>query len=335
MSHTMLTANRLITCITTAALTLMAGSSFAADKGKPEIWYQVEVVIFEQADNFDAEAPRRDEQLSYPNNYHELADPTFSLEAASIKLDTDGNPIESNTTEAATKKPTNEKEQPFQKLASSDRQLNPDAYALDRKGDYRVLYHQAWRQPGIEPRYAPWVLVRGGQRYDEHFELEGSIRLVRSRYLHIETNLWLTRFGDNFGQEPEVWPELPSYPVLALPSEDNNAAMPDGISLTSEQNDPLPLTSELTSAGAIAIEAPQQKRFIVTQVDTLKTSRRMKRKELHYLDHPRMGMLVTVTAYEVPEVGSLENETEIQTAEVEIAEPAAAEKAVTVKPLQD
>src|SRR5690554_4553942 len=98
-------------------------------------------------------------------------------------------------------------------LPSSERELNRYANALGRHSGHRVLFHEAWRQPFRDNREAPPVIITGGDAYGSHFELEGSIRVTLSRYLHLNTNLWLTRFDPNTGQTPGTWPQLPNRPT--------------------------------------------------------------------------------------------------------------------------
>ena len=199
--------------------------------------------------------------------------------------------------------PELQQELPFLQLDPSLHNLNADARALDRRGNYRVLYHQAWRQPDIGRKQAPWILVRGGERYGEHFELEGSVRLLKSRFLHFETNLWLTRFASDAGQAPDVgeqdkqpqeaWPPLPAYPVLPVfePVEEN-----------------------------MEITPPAD--YLVTKIYSVNTSRLVRKtNQLHYLDHPTLGVLVQVTKYELP-VAEEQDELQIPDIEEEIGDVA-------------
>ncbi|UTW45957.1 hypothetical protein KFE80_03390 [bacterium SCSIO 12696] len=310
------------------ALTLPA----TAAKDDAEKWYQVEVIIFQQTDHYGQEQPRKDVTLQYPSNHLELFDPNQVIEEADSQengLEGDSEVIEiieqappeatpSILLTAEPEQPQAEQEQPFQILESDQRQLNNYATALRRRSGYQVLYHQAWRQPGIGSAQAPWILVRAGDRYGEHFELEGSLRLVRSRYLHMETNLWLSRFVENLELDTQpnfegtegaenVWPLLPEYPIA--PPETTIEVLEDNT------DNPFESTTEQSLAigiGELSLEASEaplfqigEQEFIepykVNEVNLFKASRRMRRDELHYIDHPKMGVLVQVKHYEVPE----------------------------------
>lgn len=89
-----------------------------------------------------------------------------------------------------------EYEQPFVRLDAPDRDLNESASALDRRG-YGVLFHQAWRFQITAPDTAPWIIIKAGATGSDRFQLEGSIRFYRSRFLHFETNLWRLKFSDS------------------------------------------------------------------------------------------------------------------------------------------
>ena len=314
---------RLPSLVSHLPLLLLALPATAAEEA--EKWYQVEVIIFQQTDHYGQEVPRRDIALSYPGNHLELFDPNLRIEEESEQPKEDepaDAPVEITASVLFNQPDVQQpqQEQPFQVLEDSQRQLNNYATALRRRSGYQVLYHQAWRQPGIGSAQAPWILVRAGDRYGEHFELEGSLRLVRSRYLHLETNLWLSRFVENLELEPlsgfgepgfeelegaeAVWPLLPDYPIVEIEPEveptdelelSSSDLLPDGFeqpTLEQPANEPLFQIGELS---------PAEPEYKTEEINLFKTSRRMRRDELHYLDHPKMGVLVQVTHYEVPE----------------------------------
>ncbi|WIO73118.1 CsiV family protein [Porticoccaceae bacterium LTM1] len=268
----------------------------APNDSEPEIWYQVEVIIFARQDPYGTEQPRRDIHLSYPKKVVELVNPDVQEvadQAPSSGQET-GAPLLTDT--LTDSQPQGEK--PFIQLDRSERSLNPDATAIDRQPQFRVLYHQAWRQPGIDSSQAPWVLVRGGERYGQHFELEGSIRLWRSRYRHFEANLWLSKFDNNFGQQPEDWPPLPAYPVINIPEPESEYT---------DENFSLELPPESVELGVAdgsiqpGFETETQVPYLISEIQKMEMSRRMKPDEIHYLDHHRMGIVVNVTTYEVPQ----------------------------------
>ncbi len=216
-----------------ALLTLACHSAYA------EPWYQVEVIVFSQQDMFGDEKPRPNIQLSYPKGNWTVLKPSSSQDPAYAVLD------------------------------QNQRKLGPDSYTLRRAPGYRVLFHAAWRQPGLNMRKSPWILIRGGERQsDGHYELEGSLRLVKTRFLHLQADLWKTRFLKP-GQSSNVsWPALPVRPTASAQAE----------------------TEEVTDSLITASN--------IRDIVTLKGAEKLKLGEIAYLDHPNMGVLVRVDRYQ-------------------------------------
>jgi hypothetical protein len=91
---------------------------------------------------------------------------------------------------------------------------------LARDGGYEVLWHEAWLQPlNAEADAVPLLLDRSGDPDHEPWpRLQGSVRLYLSRYLHLETALWLNTEGSYLpdGWQAEAPPLAPAS--LALES---------------------------------------------------------------------------------------------------------------------
>ncbi|RMG29412.1 MAG: hypothetical protein D6721_06200 [Gammaproteobacteria bacterium] len=179
-------------------------------------------------------------------------------------------------------------------LPASAWRLQALAAALDRAPGYRVLLHRAWREslpPGMQgpwlrlripadaslPVTAPppesptegdaWTAVTGNGRATPR--LDGVVRLSRARYLHLDADLLYTEAVPFTAPETEEVPRLPSQVGPAA------AEAP---------------------AGAAVLPAPGNAERTVR----LHQHRRMRSGEIHYLDHPRLGLLVLATPYEPP-----------------------------------
>jgi len=79
--------------------------------------------------------------------------------------------------------------------------LPPSAYrlsgiwsALKRSRNYRPIRHLAWQQPGLSSRSAPLVAI--GDELDA--EIRGTIKVYRSRFLHLELDLVLQEADQRF-----------------------------------------------------------------------------------------------------------------------------------------
>jgi hypothetical protein len=132
----------------------------------------------------------------------------------------------------------------IEELAREQRSLQAVADSMQRSGAYDVLLHTAWRQPGLDRTLAqPYTVPHGLER--RGYRLEGTIRLVRERFLHLDIDLLLSK-----------------PPATFIPGQ--------------------------------AMDIPDP-------VYELKEARRVRRGELHYFDHPWLGVIAQVVAYEAPE----------------------------------
>lgn len=298
-------------------------------------WFQVEVAIFTQQhwQKQNIERWRRDIALAYPPNWVELRSPedfiaeqekiiaeneiltieNSGLEDSGLEDSKTVNPnsgpsdIASVNSAPASEQTGNEKatvfaeeeleetpsvdltREPYFFLPAEEHQLQAEVNQLKRNSGYNVIFHQAWRQPMVELDKAPALLIEGGGLFGNFRELSGSLTLSVSRYLHLKTNLWLSQFEPNYGQERLDWPELPTRPSLR--DQEGNALLFEAPKngLWSEFNNPEEEYENILAQP-----------YLVSQVVTLEQKRRMRSGEMHYIDHPLMGLLVKITRYELP-----------------------------------
>jgi len=100
----------------------------------------------------------------------------------------------------------------LQELSTSSYQLNNIAIGLKQARGYNVLLHTAWRQPARDGRNAiafPVNVAVGGKR------LNGTITLIRERYLHLEIDLVLAS-ADAFSNVSYLEPDSTAVPVYEL-----------------------------------------------------------------------------------------------------------------------
>jgi hypothetical protein len=161
----------------------------------------------------------------------------------------------------------------YKVLNSKDYQLTEHVEKLAESKSKRVIFHTAWRQPGLDkhtalPVYfkreipAPPVVETESsfgqlQTPATPTELEGILRVTLARYLHLEAEL---RLRDKL---PETTSDNP-FEVL-----DNETPVAD-----------------MEKQGIIHLKQHR---------------RRIRSKELHYIDHPVLGILLLITPYELPE----------------------------------
>jgi len=245
-------------------LFLISGSATAAQR-----WYHVELMVFSNnnastTEQWDATPP-----LAYPERFRFLLD--------SSQLNTAGT------------RPT-----PFVKLPRRGSAFYNKAAYMDRVGGYRILFHENWVQPVREEANAlPLVLDRSGDTGKWPL-LQGSVKLYLSRYLHLETNLWLNTRGDYL---PGTW-QMPAPPLGPA-------------SIVIEEPEPIgpqPQESMPQSGAAMDGTDPGSENLVAgfeqetakpvypyRHAILLKQHRRMRSKEVHYIDHPILGLVIKIS----------------------------------------
>ena len=172
----------------------------------------------------------------------------------------------------------------FLQLPASESEFQQTNRALERSAEHRLLFHGLWRQPMPDPGNETPIFVQGGERFGSHSELEGSLSLHfnsgRDRVV-IDANLWLSEFS-----------RLPGGGILT-DSALGDAAPGEGTWQLPEPPSPAP--------SFLAAE-PGEVSYSINRVYHMRQSRDMRSTEFHYLDHPAIGIVVTVFPYEVPEL---------------------------------
>ncbi len=282
------------------------------------LWYQIEVIIFEnrnfRGDPSDPEFWPRNILLAYPNNSIRLITPEElkEIEAKEKELQAQQFP--------ASQSDLNEvpEEKPFIDLGDEFYQLSRESRAVDSERDMRVLFHKVWRQPLASRETAQSIIVSGGNTYDEHYELEGSLTISVSRYLHLDADIWFSSFEANIGQEDNWWPSLPQPPNRNANLDMTDNFVDNKISEFGSTTPPWMQNQNgqtmrfgLNNSEKEDLSVGKQN-YVIKQIVKLEQTRRMRSGELHYLDHPKLGILVRIDNYKKP--GS-DNEAELENAQ--------------------
>lgn len=223
-----------------------------------------------------------------------------------------------------------EYEDPFEMLAIDQRDLNDSARVLARR-DYNVIFHQAWRFVADENSNDPWILVHAGQKVGNRAEVEGSFRFYKSRFLHFETNLWRLKLANENSEEQTSLAKLPDLPQMdsddttlawrLIPISTKNKEVEATESTDLDLNTDVltpenELFTELESASQTLdkshsgytlvsfdpreadMEGQEQLEIPVTEVWSIAQSKRIEEKSVYYLDHPELGIMLTIKSYE-------------------------------------
>ncbi|PUA30884.1 MAG: hypothetical protein B0W54_05670 [Cellvibrio sp. 79] len=258
-----------------AALLLVSHSLHAQQaSSNHEGWYQVELIVFARKADSSQEHWPNNIKLRYPGDWVELKDPA----ASETKIDL--------TRDA------------FYRLPANERKLNAQAQKLERNGRFELLFHSAWRQIITNKKSSKAILISGGSTYGQHQVLEGSIRLSVATYLELQTNLWFSQFDLNVGQEvTQNWPEIPLRPNYSATSEntltlDSELDLEQALAKENQQG-----TDVNFGANASAKTEGASSEYITRQIILVQEERDMRSGEVHYLDHPVLGVIVQVTPY--------------------------------------
>ena len=164
----------------------------AEEKEEEVRYYDVEVILFENLDNFARQSE------NWPSSV-ELELPETLIEI--------GKPYPGKIPKEYQPRLT------FKPLAKKELQLQEQASTIDKSESRRVLLHTGWRQPGMAREQALSVYLKrsvpgtpptevetevAGEpssmsrlAQPQAGELEGTIKVILSRYLHVETDIVL------------------------------------------------------------------------------------------------------------------------------------------------
>jgi hypothetical protein len=253
-----------------------------------ERWYQVEVIIFSQNN------PGYHESELWPLDYT-LPDLEKSRELII--------PERVNTS-----RPTALLPQPFSLVSKESLQLGDTAQRIQRASDVELMLHLGWLQPGLSEEQAVAVHIYEGMlnKPDETTttevpetgtslpKLDGSLRLILSRYLHLESDLiWREPLPPG---TPGFAAELPVFSEAMGTDHVQPPVTPNGEEQTLTVNGQI---IDAAQGGDTLIETVATIAKPGYRVFRLQQSRRMRSSEIHYLDHPLFGIIALVTPYDL------------------------------------
>lgn len=167
----------------------------------------------------------------------------------------------------------------YKVLNSSHYNLTSEVEKISESETQRVIFHTAWRQPGLDKKIALPIYFKHDVPLPPVIEdelsvattqdvpvitktmpsvLEGILRVTLARYLHFEAELSLQE------KLPEV--KITDNPFSVLDNEN--------------------VRDKIKDQGVIYLKQDR---------------RRIRSTELHYIDHPVLGILIRITPFEKPE----------------------------------
>ena len=256
-----------------------------------EPWFQIELSIFSNENIEDRNAESwlpSDYELNYPENMRKLSlltdlflsdhnlDDRSSVTGSASQEEIDAmirNDQLKNIRPRIKSTESNFKlfdfsRDDFTQLSPSDSDFQQTNRTLERSSEHRLLYHGLWRQAVRQSSNAVPIYIEGGLRYGDNHELQGSITIrfnENEDRVVVDTHIWLIEYSIVKDSSSE-W-KLPQ--------------VPESIRRESREN-----SSSLT--------------YFPNNVYVMEQSREMRSNEFHYLDHPALGLVISVRPYSVP-----------------------------------
>ncbi|HEY5718179.1 MAG TPA: CsiV family protein [Motiliproteus sp.] len=274
----------------------------STEEGQP--WYQIELFVFAQRDD-NLMAELWDERVHAPTQWDGVIpliatdfDPIASVAEASLTQD-EPSTFDSSSLNPLLPPPPAQPAHPsvvpelyvdgaYRRLSTEELSLPLTAERWARQG-YRPLFHAAWRQPTLERDQEHPIYLESDERLANGAPaLQGSITLSLSRYLHFDSDLYFST------PLPLGWTS--QRPLTAA----EQAAHVAEETLTEQALlgpwDSFELNPSSTASLSSELIQPEVQHLTLH----LAQSRRMRSGELHYIDHPMLGILLRVTPYERP-----------------------------------
>ncbi|MFT6123067.1 MAG: hypothetical protein ACJASG_001595 [Oleiphilaceae bacterium] len=149
---------------------------------------------------------------------------------------------------------------------------------ISKSNELSIMSTGSWQQAIRRGQKIPPLKITGGKSYHngKRFQLEGELQIRRERYMHAEINVFLADFTPLpysdlkdwfFESDTKKWPI--NWLLQPLVSQD-------------------PILNDVGES------------LIAKNIIRFKQSRRIKDAEFHYIDHPALGLIITIKEIEPP-----------------------------------
>ena len=276
---------------------IVFSSFFSSAKENNNETYNVEIIVFEQLEIIGNEKFESQKLNIEGINTITLQDRIeISLNESSIinSFDFKGNEFsvdmmpanESNTSNNKSSEITNIKSYSqideskwFEKKSILD-QLNNIYSRLDRRKEYKILHKESWIQPALSKENAPFI--------HEIFDNNGLlIKLYKSRYLHLDVFAYL---------EGNLCSNTNKKIINKIKFDALKDSIPDEIKDYDIKIDPKLLKKGEIVKPKINLEEAFTEPLIKSDEVKylLREERRIFKNEVHYFDHPKIGIIISV-----------------------------------------
>ena len=297
-------------------------------------WYDVELIFFRQLSSTGIDNETWDPQLLQPDTA-ECVDIGFGRQLDTSEEITDEEQTVEEILEDETEETAKQKTAiPFIALSSAQLQLKKEAAAIARSKGQRLLAHIGWRQPGYDQNNAIPVRINAGplllakplvqeELQEDNFQVEPTKIASNSLYANStvsetteEKKELQSQADESAKQSATITPLTDSQQVIDIEIREVEETPEQQAIATTKLNGCITIFRErylhiLTdliyyhedNEDIYADEEEESYSFgkqVYATAVPLKTRRRMRSREIHYLDSPGVGVVVLVTPYDFP-----------------------------------
>ena len=278
-------------------LSLIFFASFYSNAKNNNEAYSVEIVVFEQLEvigNEQLESQKLNiegintitlqdkleislNEKSIINSF-DFEENEFSVDIMTINESNTNNKESSTLTNIKTNSLIDESKW-FEKKSKLD-QLNNIYRRLDRRKEYKILHKESWIQPALSKENAPYI--------HEIFDNNGLlIKLYKSRYLHLDVIAYL---------EGNLSTNTDKKIINKIKLDALKDSIPDEIKdYDIKINTKIFKKDEIVKPKINTEEAVTEPLIRSDEVKyLLKEERRIFKNEVHYFDHPKIGIIISV-----------------------------------------
>ena len=231
----------------------------------------------------------------------------------------------------------------YEVLAANEFRLLDVVTRLVESSRYELLLHAAWRQPGVDREQAMPIWLKAGRIYGNEYtsidskiewidnssptdeSVDGSVDGLGNTEVNSTAKTYAFDEQSLESQELQLLEEQSTQPHNGLYELEGKITI--ALSRYLHTYIDLVLRRPRLSADPVLNNAPEEAYLAANAADTrilnnhpLREHRRMRSKNLHYIDNPEFGVLVLITPYEVAEgfvEAPIETEPEVEPTVVE------------------
>ena len=240
-----------------------------------ERWFEIELLLFQR--NMDIKAVKED--LIIKNSMIDSSSSTRLLKTEVNNLCVEGSPcLHKKIPVLIDNTQFDAQANGFQRLDNEQLQLTPQREKLKKHASFEPLLHLAWRMPVKNRNSAKAIHLFAGENYadkiaqsaSDKWAIDGNFKIYLDRYLFIDSQLLVRQETTQDIISAAVKPQEQEFEVLD--SENDVQVI--------KQNENL--------------EPAEVKQKTVINEVLFDQNRRLRSGEIHYFDHPLMGMIVQI-----------------------------------------